>query len=163
MPRGTEIEMTHFLYGTRIGKFGQLAVGCNAIIFDRSRQKVLLTRRADNGWWCLPGGIMEAGESVTEACLREVREETGPSVRIIQLVGVYSDPHRITEYSNGNKYQFVSLSFDAEPFEGELGTSEETTDCRYFSLAEIEKMQVLEPHREQIADALANRLTACVH
>ena len=106
---------------------------------------------------------MEAGESVTEACLREVHEETGLSVRIVQLVGVYSDPHRITEYADGNKYQFVALSFVAEPVSGKLGTSEETTDCRYFSLAEIEKMQVLEPHREQIADALANRLTACVH
>jgi ADP-ribose pyrophosphatase YjhB (NUDIX family) len=51
------------VYGDRIGKTAALGVGCNAVIFDLKRQRVLLARRADNGWWCLPGGFMEAGET----------------------------------------------------------------------------------------------------
>jgi ADP-ribose pyrophosphatase YjhB (NUDIX family) len=59
--------MTQFVYGQRIGKTAKLSVGCNAIIFDSTRQQVLLLRRADNGWWCLPGGMMDPGESVSHA------------------------------------------------------------------------------------------------
>ncbi len=69
--------MTQVLYGERLGKNGELRIGCSATIFDKARQKVLLTRRLDNGLWCLPGGHMEAGKSVEECCVREVFEETG--------------------------------------------------------------------------------------
>ena len=85
--------MTKILYGTRLGKNGELRVGCSATIFDKSHQKVLLTRRLDNGLWCLPGGHMESGESVEECCMREVFEETGLQVRVKRLPGVYSDPN----------------------------------------------------------------------
>jgi len=57
--------MTQVLYGERLGKNGELRIGCSATVFDERRQKVLLTRRRDNGLWCLPGGYMESGESVT--------------------------------------------------------------------------------------------------
>ena len=154
--------MTRFVYGDRIGKTAALGVGCNAVIFDLKRQHVLLARRADNGWWCLPGGFMEAGESAAEACAREVWEETGLRVRIRKLVGVYSDPYHITEYADGNRYQFVSLVFEAEPTDGEISISAESTDCKYFSLDELERMQILEPHREQIVDALAGETAAFI-
>ena len=47
----------------------------SAVIFGKESERVLLTRRTDNGLWCLPGGGMDAGESATEACVREVFEE----------------------------------------------------------------------------------------
>jgi 8-oxo-dGTP pyrophosphatase MutT (NUDIX family) len=65
------------LTGDRIGKLGRTRLGCSAAIFDESGDKILLTKRADNGEWCLPGGIVEPGESVEETCIREVWEETG--------------------------------------------------------------------------------------
>lgn len=68
--------MPQIIYGERAGRLGRLAVGCSATIFDETRQKVFLTRRSDNGKWCLPGGQMEPGESAVEACQREVAEET---------------------------------------------------------------------------------------
>ena len=51
----------------------------SAVIFDR-RGRVLLQQRSDGGQWGLPGGSVEIGESVTDAAIREVREETGLSV-----------------------------------------------------------------------------------
>jgi 8-oxo-dGTP pyrophosphatase MutT (NUDIX family) len=47
------------------------------MVFDEERTKVLLTRRTDNGRWCLPGGGIDSGESAAEACEREALEETG--------------------------------------------------------------------------------------
>ena len=154
--------MTRFVYGERIGKTAKLSVGCNAIIFDPTRHQVLLLKRADNGWWCLPGGRMNAGESVSEACVREVLEETGLQVHIKRLVGVYSDPHRITEYDDGNRYQFVSFALEVEPIEGELTLSAESTDYGYFPVDELGKIQLLEPHREQIEHALTDQIASFI-
>ena len=53
-------------------------------------QNLLLMRRSDNGYWGLPGGFVELGESVTEATRREVFEETGWEVAVGALIGVYS-------------------------------------------------------------------------
>ncbi len=154
--------MTRLVYGDRIGKTAQLGVGCNAILFDATQRQVLLLRRADNGWWCLPGGMLNTGESVSEACVREVWEETGLQVRIKRLVGVYSDPHRITEYDDGHRYQFVSMALVVEPVSGEINLSTESTAYRYFSVDELGEIQLLEPHREQIEHALTNQQAAFV-
>jgi ADP-ribose pyrophosphatase YjhB (NUDIX family) len=58
--------MTHLIFGERIAKQGILRLGCSAVLFDEKRTKILLTRRTDNGMWCLPGGMTEAGETVAE-------------------------------------------------------------------------------------------------
>lgn len=146
--------MTQVLYGPRLGKEGQIRVGCSAIIFDKNRGKVLLTQRTDNGRWCLPGGALEAGESAAEACEREVWEETGLKVRATRLIGVYSNPDQLVVYPDGNKAFFVVLSFEAEILEGELGLSNETTAFGYFSLEEMESMPMHGEHKARVEDAL---------
>src|SRR5688572_4881264 len=118
--------MAKIIHGQRISKLGKLLVGSSAIILDATRQKVLLTRRSDNGRWCLPGGQMEAGESAAETCQREVWEETGLHVQVGRLIGVYTNPHRLLEYADGNRFHLVSFSFEAEVLHGELALSNET-------------------------------------
>src|SRR5436190_11343490 len=103
--------MAKVIYGERIGRTASLRTGCSAFILDPMGERVLMTRRADNGQWCLPGGAMEAGESLSETCIREVWEETGLVVRIMRLVGVYSTPHRIVTYPDGNQWQIISHNF----------------------------------------------------
>lgn len=137
-----------------MGRQGQLRAGCSAIIFDANREKVLLTRRTDNGRWCLPGGAMEAGESAAEACIREVREETGLNVRVTRLIGVYSNPDQLIVYNDGNKIFMVVMSFEAEIVSGELGLSNETTEAGYFSLSEMEHMPMHGQHKSRVEDAL---------
>jgi ADP-ribose pyrophosphatase YjhB (NUDIX family) len=154
--------MAKIIFGERIGKQAILKVGCAAVIFDTNRQKVLLTRRTDNGRWCLPGGGMEAGESAAEACAREVWEETGLIVAIGKLIGVYTSPHRITEYNDGNRFQFVSFCFEARVIGGELGLSDETTEVGYFSQGEIETLDLMENHVERIIDAFADQVATFV-
>ena len=149
------MTQTQVLYGERLGKQGTLRLGCSAIIFDEKREKVLLTRRADNGRWCLPGGRMESGESAAEACEREVLEETGLTVRVKRLIGVYSNPDQLVIYPDGNKAFFVVLSFEAEIISGELILSDETTGFGYFSIKEMESMPMHGQHKHRVEDALA--------
>jgi 8-oxo-dGTP pyrophosphatase MutT (NUDIX family) len=154
--------MAKLIYGERIGQAAKLMVGTAAIIFDVARERVLLTRRADNGRWCLPGGQLEPGESAEEGCVREVWEETGLQVAIRRLVGIYTSPHRITEYRDGSRHQIVAFGFEAEVVGGELGLSNETTAYGYFSQAEMGQIDVMEHHLERIADALSNQCAAFV-
>jgi ADP-ribose pyrophosphatase YjhB (NUDIX family) len=110
--------MAQVLYGERIGKQGKIRLGCSAAILDEYG-RILLTRRADNGQWCLPGGGMEAGESAAEACEREVLEETGLSVCVKRLVGIYSHSDQLVIYPDGGRFQIVALHFEAEITGGE--------------------------------------------
>ncbi|MEK6751548.1 MAG: NUDIX domain-containing protein [Chloroflexota bacterium] len=146
--------MTQILYGPRLGKEGQLRVGCSAVIFDEKREKVLLTQRTDNGRWCLPGGHMESGESAAEACEREVWEETGLKVHATRLLGVYSNPDQLVIYKDGNKAFFVVLNFEVQVLEGKLGLSDETTAFGWFSLEEMETMPIHANHKIRVEDAL---------
>ena len=145
--------MTRIIHGERVGRNGVLAVGCSAAIFDSTRQKLLLTRRTDNGRWCLPGGHMEPGESAVEACAREVLEETGLEVLVGRLIGIYTTPHRLLEYPDGNRCQGVAMSFEAQHIGGHLGLSSETTEFGYYSQAEMSGMDVMDNHWERITDA----------
>jgi len=78
----------------------ELGLSVSAMVWRE--HEILLMRRSDNGYWGLPGGFVELGESVTEAARREVVEETGWSVEIGRLIGVYSDPaQQVVGYGPG--------------------------------------------------------------
>lgn len=153
--------MTQVLYGERIGRQGQIRLGCSAALLDE-RGRVFLTRRADNGQWCLPGGRMEPGESAAEACEREVWEETGLRVRVKRLVGVYSHSDQLVVYRDGNKAQIVALHFEAEIVNGQPAISDETTDFGYFTLGEIEGLEMFGRHRERVIDTLEKHAAALI-
>jgi len=89
-------------------------------------------------------------------------EETGLRVAVGQLIGVYSSPHRLLEYPDGNRWHVVGLHFEATPMDGELRLSDETTEVNYFDRDEIATMDVMEPHRERIVDAWAAQTAAFV-
>jgi ADP-ribose pyrophosphatase YjhB (NUDIX family) len=145
-----------------LGKEGTIRLGCTGVIFDAKRERVLLTRRSDNGEWCLPGGAMDPGESAEEACIRELWEETGLKTRVVRLIGVYSNPDQLVIYPDGNKRQIVALSFEAEVIGGKLGLSSETTEAGYFTLAEMKEMHLIGQHRQRVEDAFMGRQEAFI-
>ena len=116
-------------------------IGVNALIFD-DEGRILLGHRRDINWWNLPGGGMEAGETVDEALCREVSEETGLKVTVDQLVGVYSKPQK----------QEVVLTFLCHPIGGTLKATEEARENRYFA-PEALPQNTLPKHRQRIEDA----------
>ena len=149
--------MAEIIKGHRIGRNHSIRVGCSAVIFDEQHQRILLTKRADNDRWCLPSGGMEPGESAAEACIREVEEETGLHVEVKRLIGIYTTPHELIVYQDGNKIQLVALCFEAEIIGGELRLSCETTEFGYFSHQEIHELNVLSNHIPRIDDAYSGK------
>jgi ADP-ribose pyrophosphatase YjhB (NUDIX family) len=113
-----------------------IRLSVSAIVWqgDGPLRRLLLMRRSDNGHWGLPGGYVEAGESVTDAVAREVFEETGVRIEVGRLVGVYSDPKRqVIEYGPGRRVHAVNLCFEGRAVgQGEPTTPDETLELGYF-------------------------------
>jgi ADP-ribose pyrophosphatase YjhB (NUDIX family) len=115
-----------------------------AIIQDR---KVLLTKRRDFEIWCLPGGEVDAGETLAEAAIREAREEVGLVVQLEWLVGIHSRPQWLSVGSH-------VVVFAAKIIGGELVIQpQEVLEARFFTIEELPKEMLL-GHRQQILDAL---------
>jgi ADP-ribose pyrophosphatase YjhB (NUDIX family) len=117
-----------------------------AVIQD---DKVLLTKREDFEVWCLPGGGVEEGESLAEAGIREVKEETGVDVELTRLVGVYSR-------MGGGMHDVHAVLYNAKPIGGEMRTQpHETIEVDYFAFNELPD-EMLFGHKKRIQDAINN-------
>ena len=145
--------MTRVLQGDRVGKGAKVTVGCAALLYKEGEPKVLLVRRSDNGQWCLPSGHLDAGESVREACVREVREEIGLEVEVESLLGLYSSPDRVIEYPNGNRQQPVTVAMRVRRVGGEIRSGEETLKWCYAGASDLHVLDVMEDQIEILRDA----------
>src|SRR5207237_237908 len=91
--------------------------------------------------WGLPGGAMDLGESIGQAVVREVREETGLDVEPTGLVGIYSDPGHVIAYPNGEVRHEFSICFTARIIGGEISVAdEESTEVRFVPISEIDQL-----------------------
>jgi ADP-ribose pyrophosphatase YjhB (NUDIX family) len=111
-------------------------VGVGAIIIDGDR--VLLVKRAHpplQAEWSIPGGVLEVGELVREAAVREAREETGLIVEPGELLGVYDrvlrDPEKRVQY------HYVLIDFLCRRVAGELTAASDAAEVRWFRREEL--------------------------
>ena len=135
-------------------KPNSLVPAASAVVAN-DRGEILLQRRSDNDLWSIPGGAMEPGETIRQTAIREVREETGIEVAPTRLVGIYSDPNHLVEYSDGEVRQQFSVCFACEAVGGELSTSDESSEVGYYPPEAIRDMNVHESIRRRIRDYLA--------
>jgi ADP-ribose pyrophosphatase YjhB (NUDIX family) len=107
-------------------------VGADVFVPDEAG-RVLLIRRADNGMWALPGGFHDLHETPATCAARECFEETGLSVRITRLLGVFSS-NRYAEINyphKGGKY--VHILFLAERIDGVARPTSEAREIGFFA------------------------------
>lgn len=104
-------------------------VGADAAIFN-ARGEILLMERADGSGWCLPCGWVEPNEKPIETVVREVREETGLTVEVQRLVGVFT---RKASAANGT-HAMIAVVHLCAVTGGELTLSHEGLDLRYWPL-----------------------------
>jgi 8-oxo-dGTP diphosphatase len=114
--------------------------------------RVLLVRRGRPpfiGMWALPGGFCEYGETTEACCARETLEETGVTVRVRELLGVYSDPKR------DPRGHTVTVLYAARPVRGRAAGSDDAAEARWFTTKEIRHMDFAFDHGEIIRGQLA--------
>ena len=151
------LNKVHTMYGSVVVQGMGVRVGVGVVIRG-SGDAILLEKRRDCGWWGLPGGKVEQGESLVEAAVREVREETGLAVEVTHLIGVYSDPRgRIVTYpDNGDVVQLIDVIVGARVLSGSLLCSHESEEVRFFTPAQLPE-EIVPPARQPIADAFAGQ------
>ena len=133
----------------------------SAVIFDR-RGRLLLQQRSDGRQWGLPGGSVEIGESLRDALIREVGEETGLTVTPGLLIGLYSSPaFQIVRYPDGNAWHYVNACFECRVRGGTLTTCDETLALAWSPPARLPR-PLLPNHRIRIRDARARRVAPFV-
>lgn len=129
-------------------------IAVNVLAFNE-KGEVLLARRTDNGLWCIPGGHVDLGETLAQACLRELYEETGLRAEVLRLVGVYSDTKGSLHFTQGPEWHTVRVSFLCKVSGGEIRPSEETSEIRYFDVRGLPPL--ITDHARRIRDAHENR------
>lgn len=108
---------------------------------------VLIKRKNEPfvGRWALPGGFVDVGETVEDAAVREMREETGLDVELVRLVGVYSEPTR------DPRGHYVSVVFLARLVGGRLAAD---TDADEVEVLDPESVELAFDHARVVSDAL---------
>lgn len=138
---------------TKIGTDPLWLPGVKVVLIHE--HKVLLVRRADNGRWTLPAGILEPGEEPAHAAVREVEEETGVRCRVTRLLGVATTDPAI--YPNGDRAQYLDVVMGAAYLGGEARVNDdENLEVAWFALAGLP--EVPPKHARAIAWALEPRV-----
>lgn len=129
----------------------------NVVVSDEGG-RILVIRRTDNGNYALPGGGLDLGESLPAAAVRETREETGVEVEITGLVGIYTNPRHLIEYtSNGEVRQEFSVVFTARPIGGQPRINDEADEVRWVHPADIPSLRMHPSMRQRIEHFLDDR------
>lgn len=132
-----------------------LVPAVSAVVSD-DEGRLLVHRRSDNDLWSIPGGRLEVGESVSQAVIREVREETGIEVEPVRLVGVYSNPRAVVAYDDGEVRQQFSICVACRPSGGSLSAeSDESVEVRFVGPDELEELPMSLAVRLRVSDYLA--------
>ena len=129
-------------------------VGVGAVIVQDNR--VLLIRRGQApllGEWSLPGGVLECGETLREATIREAREETGLIVETGETLGVYE---RVIRSDDGRvRYHYVLIDFLCRAVAGNLKAGSDAADVRWFAREELPPLNLAYDASEVVLKGLA--------
>lgn len=124
-----------------------------AVVRDGHVLIVRRTRQPAGGIYTLPGGVVEAGETLFEAVVREVQEETGLEIAPVALAGFRE---MITRDGDGKvSRHFVILPFAARWVAGEVRLNSELDDARWLRPADIAGLETTEGLGEIVAAAFA--------
>ncbi|MBP5655413.1 MAG: NUDIX hydrolase [Clostridiales bacterium] len=121
------------------------------VIVINDRNEVLLQKRADNGFWGLPAGSMELGESFEECARRELFEETGLTAGKLEICATESGKETHYIYPNGDEVYAAAVMYICREWSGEMKVQEEEiTEQRFFDLNDLPSEEELDPVNKPI-------------
>ena len=129
-------------------------VGVGAVIIEDAC--VLLVKRAHpplEAQWSIPGGVLEVGELVREAAIREAREETGLTIEPGELLGVYDRVLRDTEQRV--QYHYVLIDFLCRRVAGDFAAASDAGEVRWFTQEELPGLKLAEDTVDVIGKGFA--------
>jgi 8-oxo-dGTP diphosphatase len=129
-------------------------VGVGAVIVEDHR--VLLVRRGQPpllGEWSLPGGVLECGETLREAVVREALEETGLVVETGEMLGVYE---RVIRDDEGRvRYHYILLDFLCRAVGGDLKAASDAADVRWSTPDQLSALKLAHDTNDVVLKGLA--------
>ena|ERR1700712_4580198 len=140
----------------------QILPAVAAAIFNDNGE-ILLQKRKDVNKWCIISGHVEFGETIEEAILREIEEETTIKANIVRFIGVYSAPVSQTYYYGNRTVQYITSYFEAR-LEGAIlpgFSNNETAELRFFRPDNIPADTAL-MNAHWLSDAMSKKETAFV-
>jgi 8-oxo-dGTP diphosphatase len=118
-------------------------VGVGAIIIEQDR--VLLVKRGNPplaGKWSIPGGVLEMGETLRQAAVREALEETGLTVETGELLGVYD--RILRDADERTRYHYVLIDFLCRRIAGEPQAAGDAAEARWFARGDVGQLSLAE-------------------
>jgi mutator protein MutT len=129
-------------------------VGAGAVVLHQGR--VLLVRRGgqpSSGKWSLPGGLVELGETTAEAIRREMREECGIGITVVDVAGVLD---RVTRDAEGRvRYHYVLIDYLALPESEAVVAGTDAAECRWVEIERVNELDVTDGLSDMIRRGLA--------
>jgi len=128
------------------------------VVVTNDQSEILMIRRTDNDNWAVPGGAIDLGESVTQAAIRETKEETGIDCEITGLIGIYSDPKHVLHYtSNDEVRQEFSIVLTGRPIGGHPTPSDESREVHWIAPSAITDLDMDRSMRVRINHFLEHK------
>jgi ADP-ribose pyrophosphatase YjhB (NUDIX family) len=118
----------------------------DGLVRDAEGRVLLIRRKNPPEGWAIPGGFVDVDEDPKDACVREVREETGVEVEVESLAGVYGRPGR------DPRGHTVSIVYRCRLVRGTASGSDDAAEARWFSPSEIATLPLAFDHREVLAE-----------
>ena len=115
---------------------------------------ILLQRRRDTGQWALPGGAQDIGETAGQCAVRECQEETGILAELTGFLGVYTNPHHIVAYTDGEIRQQYENTYIGRPLSGTPTANDEADGVRWVQPGDLDELDIHLSMRQQIRDYL---------
>jgi 8-oxo-dGTP pyrophosphatase MutT (NUDIX family) len=139
-----------------VGHRPLILVGSLVIMKDEKGRILLQQRKHPYGFWGLPGGLMELGESTEETARREVWEETGLVLGNLKMIDVVSGADNFIKAPNGDEFYMVTVVYETSEISGELRIDQqESLDFCYFKTSELPE-QIVKSHRRILESYLKN-------